>query len=218
MLSLCRGNLFLFFPCILKFSINKDFYFLDVNFFVVGLRTGWIPCCSDLKATATWEVDGTGSITKLPSSMYLLSGTLFKRFVKYFVSNLSCSVKCQVFSITIFFFSSFCLVDGIFDLPWYFFFLAFSWLESWTKSLPDGQRNYNKLWEQRQWGTGHFHLKAKLYFIPNYFLSFYKCSLSLIVFNLKGWVGCWFCGLVLIWGINTLIRILELSIKFSFLD
>lgn len=32
---------------------------------------------SDLKAAATWEVDGTGSITGLPFSMYLLSGIVF---------------------------------------------------------------------------------------------------------------------------------------------
>lgn len=32
---------------------------------------------SDIKAVATWEVDGTGSITGLPFSMYLLSGIVF---------------------------------------------------------------------------------------------------------------------------------------------
>ena len=32
------------------------------------------PCFSDLKADATWEVDGTGSPTGVPFSMYLLSG------------------------------------------------------------------------------------------------------------------------------------------------
>ncbi|XP_024018961.1 uncharacterized protein LOC21407386 isoform X2 [Morus notabilis] len=40
---------------------------------VEGLVPGIDFCNHDLKATATWEVDGTGSITKLPSSMYLLS-------------------------------------------------------------------------------------------------------------------------------------------------
>lgn len=34
-------------------------------------------CWSDIKAVATWEVDGTGSITGLPFSMYLLSGIVF---------------------------------------------------------------------------------------------------------------------------------------------
>ncbi|GMN20966.1 hypothetical protein TIFTF001_045412 [Ficus carica] len=40
---------------------------------VEGLVPGIDFCNHDLKAVATWEVDGTGSITRIPSSMYLLS-------------------------------------------------------------------------------------------------------------------------------------------------
>jgi hypothetical protein len=32
--------------------------------------------CLDLKAVATWEVDGTGMTTGVPHSMYLLSGSI----------------------------------------------------------------------------------------------------------------------------------------------
>ncbi|KAM7260984.1 hypothetical protein ACFE04_026459 [Oxalis oulophora] len=40
---------------------------------VEGLVPGIDFCNHDLKAAATWEVDGTGSVTGVPSSMYLLS-------------------------------------------------------------------------------------------------------------------------------------------------
>ncbi|KAK4266745.1 hypothetical protein QN277_023626 [Acacia crassicarpa] len=40
---------------------------------VEGLVPGIDFCNHDLKPIATWEVDGTGSITHIPSSMYLLS-------------------------------------------------------------------------------------------------------------------------------------------------
>nr|AKM76814.1 SET domain-containing protein [Melianthus villosus] len=40
---------------------------------VEGLVPGIDFCNHDLKASATWEVDGTGSTTGVPSSMYLLS-------------------------------------------------------------------------------------------------------------------------------------------------
>ncbi|KAK2974763.1 hypothetical protein RJ640_027124 [Escallonia rubra] len=42
---------------------------------VEGLVPGIDFCNHDLKAAATWEVDGTGSTTGLPFSMYLLSGS-----------------------------------------------------------------------------------------------------------------------------------------------
>ncbi|KAG5387652.1 hypothetical protein IGI04_039122 [Brassica rapa subsp. trilocularis] len=41
---------------------------------VEGLVPGIDFCNHDLKPFATWEVDGTGSVSKVPSSMYLLSG------------------------------------------------------------------------------------------------------------------------------------------------
>ncbi|KAG7034462.1 Ribulose-1,5 bisphosphate carboxylase/oxygenase large subunit N-methyltransferase, chloroplastic [Cucurbita argyrosperma subsp. argyrosperma] len=44
---------------------------------VEGLVPGIDFCNHDLKATATWEVDGPGSITGVPFSMYLLSGIFF---------------------------------------------------------------------------------------------------------------------------------------------
>jgi len=37
----------------------------------------WLLDYSDLKAAATWEVDRAGSVTGVPLSMYLLSGTFF---------------------------------------------------------------------------------------------------------------------------------------------
>ncbi|KAG4138710.1 hypothetical protein ERO13_D07G150201v2 [Gossypium hirsutum] len=40
---------------------------------VEGLLPGIDFCNHDLKAVATWEVDGTGSITQIPLSMYLIS-------------------------------------------------------------------------------------------------------------------------------------------------
>ncbi|KAK8640438.1 hypothetical protein V6N13_008192 [Hibiscus sabdariffa] len=40
---------------------------------VEGLLPGIDFCNHDLKAVATWEVDGTGSITEVPLSMYLIS-------------------------------------------------------------------------------------------------------------------------------------------------
>ncbi|XP_028769031.1 uncharacterized protein LOC114726587 [Neltuma alba] len=40
---------------------------------VEGLVPGIDFCNHDLKPIATWEIDGTGSVTHLPSSMYLLS-------------------------------------------------------------------------------------------------------------------------------------------------
>ncbi|XVF73297.1 hypothetical protein PTKIN_Ptkin12aG0190300 [Pterospermum kingtungense] len=40
---------------------------------VEGLLPGIDFCNHDLKAVATWEVDGTGSVTSVPSSMYLIS-------------------------------------------------------------------------------------------------------------------------------------------------
>ncbi|KAK9758005.1 hypothetical protein RND81_01G200200 [Saponaria officinalis] len=40
---------------------------------VEGLVPGIDFCNHDLKAAATWEVDGTGSVTGVPNSMYLLS-------------------------------------------------------------------------------------------------------------------------------------------------
>ncbi|MBA0847240.1 hypothetical protein Goshw_014910 [Gossypium schwendimanii] len=43
---------------------------------VEGLLPGIDFCNHDLKAVATWEVDGTGSITQIPLSMYLISGSL----------------------------------------------------------------------------------------------------------------------------------------------
>ncbi|KAF3442245.1 hypothetical protein FNV43_RR16161 [Rhamnella rubrinervis] len=48
-------------------SIQKE------TVWVEGLVPGIDFCNHDLKAAATWEVDGTGSITGLPFSMYLLS-------------------------------------------------------------------------------------------------------------------------------------------------
>jgi len=35
---------------------------------------------SDIKAAATWEVDGTGATTGVPFSMYLLSGRILNQF------------------------------------------------------------------------------------------------------------------------------------------
>ncbi|KAI3754622.1 hypothetical protein L1987_54409 [Smallanthus sonchifolius] len=54
----------------------------DVNFSSTHEETVWVEgllpgidfCNHDLKAAATWEVDGTGSATGVPLSMYLLSG------------------------------------------------------------------------------------------------------------------------------------------------
>ncbi|KAL0379601.1 UNVERIFIED_CONTAM: hypothetical protein Sangu_0024400 [Sesamum angustifolium] len=43
------------------------------NIWVEGLVPGIDFCNHDLKAAATWEVDGTGSTTGIPFSMYLLS-------------------------------------------------------------------------------------------------------------------------------------------------
>ncbi|PPS00660.1 hypothetical protein GOBAR_AA20000 [Gossypium barbadense] len=43
---------------------------------VEGLLPGIDFCNHDLKAVATWEVDGTGSITQIPLSMFLISGSL----------------------------------------------------------------------------------------------------------------------------------------------
>nr|AKM76811.1 SET domain-containing protein [Hypseocharis bilobata] len=48
-------------------SVHKD------TVWVEGLVPGIDFCNHDLKAAATWEVDGTGSITGVPFSMYLLS-------------------------------------------------------------------------------------------------------------------------------------------------
>ncbi|MBA0640120.1 hypothetical protein Goklo_023088 [Gossypium klotzschianum] len=44
---------------------------------VEGLLPGIDFCNHDLKAVATWEVDGTGSLTQIPLSMYLISVALF---------------------------------------------------------------------------------------------------------------------------------------------
>lgn len=41
--------------------------------------------CLDLKAAATWEVDGSGSSTGTPFSMYLLSGTILSLVINYSV-------------------------------------------------------------------------------------------------------------------------------------
>lgn len=41
--------------------------------------------CLDLKAAATWEVDGSGSFTGTPFSMYLLSGTVLSLVINYSV-------------------------------------------------------------------------------------------------------------------------------------
>lgn len=43
---------------------------------------------TDLKPVATWEVDGTGSVSKVPFSMYLLSG-----WPIYFLPYLSLSIN-----------------------------------------------------------------------------------------------------------------------------
>nr|AKM76813.1 SET domain-containing protein [Monsonia marlothii] len=48
-------------------SVQKD------TVWVEGLVPGIDFCNHDLKAAATWEVDGTGSVTGVPFSMYLLS-------------------------------------------------------------------------------------------------------------------------------------------------
>nr|AKM76825.1 SET domain-containing protein [Pelargonium tetragonum] len=48
-------------------SVQKD------TVWVEGLVPGIDFCNHDLKASATWEVDGTGSVTGVPCSMYLLS-------------------------------------------------------------------------------------------------------------------------------------------------
>nr|AKM76823.1 SET domain-containing protein [Pelargonium myrrhifolium] len=48
-------------------SVQKD------TVWVEGLVPGIDFCNHDLKASATWEVDGTGSVTGVPFSMYLLS-------------------------------------------------------------------------------------------------------------------------------------------------
>jgi hypothetical protein len=41
---------------------------------VEGLVPGIDFCNHDLKPVATWEVDGIGSVSRVPFSMYLLSG------------------------------------------------------------------------------------------------------------------------------------------------
>ncbi|KAK8501423.1 hypothetical protein V6N12_041755 [Hibiscus sabdariffa] len=58
---------------------------------VEGLLPGIDFCNHNLKAVATWEVDGTGSITEVPLSMYLISGSLLLPLCLHFVS-----LHCQL--------------------------------------------------------------------------------------------------------------------------
>ncbi|KAL0397834.1 UNVERIFIED_CONTAM: hypothetical protein Scaly_0231800 [Sesamum calycinum] len=53
------------------------------NIWVEGLVPGIDFCNHDLKAAATWEVDGTGSTTGIPFSMYLLSGTSVPLWIRH---------------------------------------------------------------------------------------------------------------------------------------
>lgn len=50
---------------------------------VEGLVPGIDFCNHDLRAAATWEVDGTGLTTGVPCSMYLLSGTVILIWICY---------------------------------------------------------------------------------------------------------------------------------------
>ncbi|KAK9056215.1 hypothetical protein SSX86_027305 [Deinandra increscens subsp. villosa] len=66
----------IFLHCVLLFVSELAVSFSSIEeetVWVEGLVPGIDFCNHDLKAAATWEVDGTGSATSVPLSMYLLS-------------------------------------------------------------------------------------------------------------------------------------------------
>lgn len=63
-------------------------------------------CYLDLKAAATWEVDGTGSATGTPFSMYLLSGMVLSICHLRLVMRESCPFKHIIIFVGILFSTS----------------------------------------------------------------------------------------------------------------